>query len=164
MGHTTIARSLKPPPPEAVVLPASDTPTAYWHLMYRDPTQPGWDTYLAVNQTAIAPVVLENAQHCLFVGVEQGVFALATQTGTVVSAIVDTSYVQWIEQASHGVVLVPAEDELLAFAPEGTLLWRKTFPDVIDSLQETDGLLEITDVATDTYCVELTTGAPFSSV
>jgi len=164
MGHATISCLLEPLPPEAVVLPASDTPTAYWHLSYRGPAQPRWDTYIAVNQTAIAPVVFENAQHCVFVGVEQGVFALAAPTGAVVSAIVDTSYVQWIEQASQGVVLVPAEDELLAFAPEGTLLWRKTFPEVIDHLQEIDGLLEITDVAADTYCVELTTGTPLRSV
>lgn len=102
MGHATISRMLEPPPPDAVVLPASDTPTAYWHLSYRDPAQPRWDTYIAVNQTAIAPVVFDNAPHCVFVGVEQGVFALAAPTGTVVSAIVDTSYVQWIEQALQG--------------------------------------------------------------
>jgi len=158
MNQTKLKLALSEPPKGTVMLPASDMPNHYWHLAYLEDFRVIWEVYIAVNQIEIVPTLFENQQNRLFVGVEQGVFVIDTSNGAIVSHIIDTSYVQWIEQTLLGFVLVPAEDELLAFSASGSLLWRVTFPDIMTDIKEKDGQLEISDVSEESYRLNLMTG------
>lgn len=148
------------PPKDSVVLPASDAPNYYWHLEYLEDARFAWEVYIAVNQVEIIPSLFESKGATLFVGVEQGVFVINTNTGEIISQVTNTSYVQSIEPiSSNNYVLVSSEDELIGFTSSGNLIWRATFPDVICDIKEKeDGQIEIEDVSGEFYRLNVVTG------
>lgn len=135
---------------------ASTMPRFYWRVTPL--AGESWALNIGVNQAEIAPRFLETGR-TLFIGVEQGVFALDRQTGEVLSAVNDTSYVQAIETAGDGLVVVSGETELMAFsATSGALLWRTELPDAVETFEQVDGRLEIRGVEGTMFELNLTTG------
>jgi len=158
---TTIKTKLldEKPSKDKIILPASDFPNYYWEVKYVKDMTASWEVYVAVNQSEIELNLFEK-NDLLFVAIEQGIFVLNTSDGSTICSITDTSYVQSIEETSAGIVLTPSEDELLAFSQNGNLLWRTTFPDVIEDIEEQDSQIEILDISSETYRVDIFTGKP----
>ena len=110
MSKTKLKKIIGNPPKDSVVLPASDAPNYYWHLEYLEDARFAWEVYIAVNQVEIIPSLFESKGATLFVGVEQGVFVINTNTGEIISQVTNTSYVQSIEPiSSNNYVLVSSE-------------------------------------------------------
>lgn len=142
------------------VLDASDVPLSYWMLACVPATGPAWRVFIGVNQTEIAPTWFLSPAGVLFVGVEQGVFALDASDGEPITSVSDASYVQAISSGPGGIVLVPAEDQLLAFRPDGTLMWRTNLPDVVEDLRNDHGVVLVRDVSGHSYRLHPETGKP----
>lgn len=142
------------------VLDASDVPLSYWMLACLPAAGPAWRVFIGVNQTDIVPTWFLSSGDVLFVGVEQGVFALDASNGEPIASVTDASYVQSISSGPGGIVLVPAEDQLLAFRPDGTLMWRTNLPDVIEDLEDDREVVLVRDMSGHCYRLHPETGKP----
>lgn len=129
------------PTPTDRVLNATNIPRSHWLLTCSPATAPQWQVLVGTNQARIEPSALISTAGMLFVGAEQGVFVLDALDGRLTGSVDDASYVQSIEGSPGGMVIVSAEDQLLAFHNDGALAWRTNLPDVIASVQEQDGAL-----------------------
>ncbi len=157
MKYIKTTFSSKHPSKDKTILVASDTPKFYWKVQYKKEDKRTWDIYIAVNQTEIKPIILEE-KNIIFIAVEQGVFVLDIHSGSVISNISDTSYAQSIEKTSLRILLVSAEDEVLAFSPSGFLIWRTTFPDIIENIEDNGSKIKILDFSGEKYLLDLYSG------
>jgi hypothetical protein len=149
------------PPRDAVILPATDAPNYYWHMGALEANVFAWEVYIAANQNRIIPTLFKCGEKTLFVGVEQGIFVINTETGEIINRITDTTYVQSIELISKKIVLVTSEDELIGFSSGGELLWRENLPDVIEDVEEKENeQIEVIDVSGGVYRLNVVTGKP----
>jgi hypothetical protein len=144
------------------ILHASDLPRLYWKVTCAPEGTAPWQVFVGVNQSDIAPSWLLSPLGILFVGVEQGIFALGFSSGELVASVQDASYVQSIEPGPSDTVLVAAEDQLLSFTQGGKVIWRINLPDVIEEVKDERGTLTVRDISGGVYRLLPMTGKPIA--
>jgi hypothetical protein len=70
------------------------------------------------------------------IGIEQGIFSINSNNGTIINQIMDTTYIQCIEEMTWSSIFILEEYEFLVFSCNGYFLWRKIFPDIIEYIKE----------------------------
>lgn len=143
-------------PSDRTRLMATDQPRCWWRI---DPGELG-SIYLATHQPEPPPTACDGGDGVFFVGAEQAVFALRLDTGVVVASLEDLTDVRSIQRVEDGLILVIAGDQVVAFHPSGTLLWRQVLPDLVDDVQVQLGQVHVTDVSGDTYTLSVNSGLP----
>ncbi len=134
------------------VLDCTDMPLGHWRVRCN-----GIELALNVNQTETEPETLIRG-HYLFLGVEQGIFVIDLSTSDVINEVRGVSCVQWIDADASDQVIFSAEDELVVLDNTGQLMWRKNFPDIIETTNIENGLLVITDISGGDYKLDVRSG------
>ena len=144
----------------SLLLRATDAPRFIWRIRVRPTTAAAWEVYLTCNQTRICPKTHLHGDGRLFIGLEQGIFILKGDDGSLVGQIPDICYFQSFDQVAGGMLLATAELEVIAFGPESRVLWRTAIPDVLESLELRGDVLVLRDMAGVEYVLDLATGDP----
>jgi hypothetical protein len=131
------------------ILNCTDIPIKHWFIKYKEQND-SWNLVLNVNQIVSSPKIhVRNG--LVFIGVEQGLFVLDQKSGNLIDTINNISYVQWIEEDSPLCVIFAAEDEIIVLSNSGHLLWRENLPDVIETTDVKNNILEISDMSGEMY-------------
>lgn len=155
MNALSIAR-LPNQPVGGHALLATDTPRVWWTMT----CCAKWSVIVATNTDIVAPIAQDGGAGVVFLGAEQAVFALRKEDGKLLTSVTDTSDVRAFQPVSHGLILALAADQILAFSVNGALIWRQSFPDLVDDVVEEDGLLQVTDVSGEHYRLDYARGEP----
>lgn len=136
-----------------LVLDCTDTPLHHWLL-----TVDKFRVKLNVNTVDIEPNILLRYGR-LFVGVEQCLFVIDIESGSIINSAFDAFYIQWIEEGAEESVIFAAEDEIIVLDNLGNFLWRKNFPDVIGMTDIIAGNILVTDISGEEYKLKLADGS-----
>lgn len=139
------------------LLPATDQPRFSWEIVGRSGGAIRWQRYLTSNQSDIPPRALRS-KGMLFVGMEQGLFVLEPRSGSTLAEYQDLTFFQAFHPLRSGVFLVLAETEILAFEEGAHLLWRESFPEIIEDVEDQGESALIKDMSSNEYQVDVRTG------
>lgn len=147
--HNGVAEAQK----KVIVLNCSDVPLHHWSLNVK-----GLGIRMNVNGSAFSPVHLIRGDAAFFAA-EQGIFVIDLHSQVVKNCLTDVTEVQWIDDGSPDDVVIAAENEVLVFDNLGTLRWRKSLPDSIQSTDVSGKHARITTMSGDSFELDLSDGS-----
>ena len=147
-------------------LKGTDTPRIYWEIsgFLKNSSSPVWKKWLLQNSLSLPPSFLFiHESDKLLIGCEERLFVIDVPLGEVLfEAELFAPFFRFHrfqeEDFNLDLIIALCELELYAFDIFGTLKWEANFPDVLNSMRQKEGLLELTDLSGTVYALDVLSG------
>lgn len=147
-------------------LKGTDTPRIYWEIrgFLKGGSSPIWTTRLLQNSLSLPPSFLFiHDSEKLFIGCEEGLFVIDVPSGKVIfEEELFAPFFRFYRVQEEGfnldLIIALCELELYAFDIFGDLKWKTNFPDVLNSIRQKEGILELTDLSGTVYSLDILSG------